>query len=287
MFGLPVRTTGTSIGDDLMSEHCKFPFDDPARSEFKIDENGHFTGFGEVRASFSMINISDQPILSDKKSQGWQIYASNMPLTESKYWLFYIKTTNNVTFKDRYTQGEAILDTDNISMFEFYYNTTNKPLILGNVKNNIALPKISKTNKIKFADFEGIERLQMQDAVQSSEFSYDTVDRTLTVDECKQLLSFFYSAKDGTRLYFIKNGKYQQTGLTIAGLIQPLVNNEIQKIETYHLDTPVSQAIVLDQGGTDWVSNEVATRMLKIDDTEYYVGEITFWKRGFDDEADN
>jgi len=74
-----------------VSEICKFPFADPARTSFTL-ENGLFAGTGELLASFTMINITDQPFLSDKKSQGCKGFEPKRPLDRGFYGFMLFKT---------------------------------------------------------------------------------------------------------------------------------------------------------------------------------------------------
>ena len=248
-----------------MSELAMFPFDDPNKSFFTI-ENKIFKGTGQVKASFTMINITDYPYFSDKKSQGWQIFASNMPLNNGIYWTFTIKTGNTLGL--RYTQGTEIQASGD---FEFYYNICKKPLIISNISKDKYLPVTTKTNEIKFGKIDSIE---LQEYLQSSEFSYNSIDRELTEDECNSLLTYFYGVAN--KMYFIKKDSSQNFGLSIAGLIRPLINNNIEYISLKNIEA-TQVLIILDQGGEQYPTTEYATKQLIIDNNIYYLGEVSFY----------
>lgn len=77
-----------------MSEIAIFPVDDE-QSSFEVLSNKTIVGAGNTIAPFTMFNITDTPFLSDKKTQGWQIFASNQPLTTGIYWVMFIKPILN------------------------------------------------------------------------------------------------------------------------------------------------------------------------------------------------
>lgn len=109
-----------------MSEISVLPFEDSNKSSFlmtTVDNVFHFTGY--LKASFTMINITDEQYLSDLKSRGFQIFASNQPLDNGLYWLFYIMCDE--TLEDFYNQNDFILEG---SKGYFYYRTCKKPLLL-------------------------------------------------------------------------------------------------------------------------------------------------------------
>lgn len=251
-----------------MSEISKLPFDDDSKVIFTVGEDKTITGAGRVIASFSMVNITDQPYYSDKASQGYQIFASNMPLNGGVYWLLMIKTTAEL--RNRYTQGDVLQETGN---FELFYLTCNKPLILENAKYR-ALPFIKKSDLLRYP-YEEINKFAVSDVIQNTELSFDTVNRTLSIQELKTIMARNYALNGGVNLKFIKRGHAQQIGYSVAGLVQPLINN-ITSIESKGLKEPVKQFVIINQGGRDWPVECWGTRLWIIDGKEYYTGDVKY-----------
>lgn len=249
-----------------MSEICKFPFADPARTSFTL-ENGSFVGSGELLASFTMINITDQAFLSDKKSQGWQVFVSNMPLDHGFYWFMFIKTGEKL--KVRYPQNATILDN---ATFEMWYTRVNKPLVLGNLTNTRYLPLMNKLQYLKFGKIEGVE---LQDSIQTSEFSYNSLTRTLTLDEVQNVLKYFHGL-GGVSLWWIKSGKVAKTSYSLASLVQPLISNDINFFKIEDLTEEQNFFINYKQGGTVLPYEETALKKLYINDKVYYLGQVTY-----------
>lgn len=252
-----------------MSEISMLPFDDPSKVSFAVGVDKTIKGAGRVIASFSMVNITDQPYYSDKASQGYQIMASNMPLNGGVYWLVMIKTATEL--RNRYTQGGVLQEAGG---FELFYLTCNKPLILENAKYK-ALPYIKKSDLLRYP-YEEIRKFEISDVTQNTELSYDTVNRTLSKSEIKTVLSRNYAVNGGFNLKFIKRGHSQQIGYSIAGLVQPLVSNNVTTFESKGLDVPVRQFVVINQGGRDYPIECWATRQWLIDGKVYYTGDIKY-----------
>lgn len=252
-----------------MSEISILPFDSPDKVIFSVGNDKTVHGAGRLIASFSMVNITDQPFYSDKASQGYQIMASNMPLNGGVYWLLLIKTVTKLC--NRYTQGEVL---QNEGEFELFYLTCNKPLILENAKYR-ALPYIKKSDLLRYP-FEEIKNFEVTDVMQNTELSFDTVKRTLNKQEVKTILARNYAVNGGFNLKFIKRGHAQQIGYSVAGLVQPLINGSITLIESKWLKEPVKQFVVITQGGRDWPVECWATRLWIIDGKEYYTGDVKY-----------
>lgn len=252
-----------------MSEISILPFDSPDKVTFSVEDDKTVRGAGRLIASFSMVNITDQPYYSDKANQGYQIMASNMPLNGGIYWLLLIKT--NTELRNRYTQGEVL---QNEGEFELFYLTCNKPLILENAKYR-ALPYIKKSDLLRYP-YEEISKFEISDVIQNTELSFDTVKRTLSKQEVKTVMARNYALNGGYKLKFIKRGHAQQIGYSVAGLVQPLINNNITSIESRGLKETVKQFIVINQGGRDFPVECWGTRLWIIDGKEYYTGDINY-----------
>lgn len=252
-----------------MSEISMLPFDEPSKVSFTVGTDKTIKGEGRVIVSFSMVNITDQPYYSDKASQGYQILASNMPLNDGIYWLLLIKTDTEL--RNRYTQGDVLQTTGN---FEMFYLTCNKPLILENAKYR-ALPYIKKSDLLRYPH-EEISKFEISDVMQNTELSFDTVSRTLSSQEVKTILARNYAVNGGFNLKFIKRGHAQQIGYSVAGLVQPLINNNISSIESKGLEEPVKQFVTISQGGRDWPVECWGSRLWVIDGKEYYTGDIKY-----------
>lgn len=252
-----------------MSEISILPFNEPSKVSFSVGTDKTIKGEGRLIASFSMVNITDQPFYSDKASQGYQIMASNMPLNGGVYWLLLIKTSAEL--RNRYTQGDVLQVAGN---FEMFYLTCNKPLILENAKYR-ALPFIKKSDLLRYP-YREISKFAVSDVIQNTELSFDTVSRTLSKEEVKTVLARNYALNGGFSLKFIKRGHAQQIGYTIAGLVQPLISDDVLSIESKGLDAPVKQFVVINQGGRDYPVECQATRLWIIDGKEYYTGDIKY-----------
>lgn len=252
-----------------MSEISMLPFDEPSKVSFTVENDKTIKGDGRVIASFSMVNITDQPFYSDKASQGYQIMASNMPLNGGVYWLLLIKTS--VELRNKYTQGDVLQET---GAFELFYLTCNKPLILENAKYR-ALPYIKKSDLLRYPH-EEISKFEISDVMQNTELSFDTVSRTLSREEVKTIIARNYAVNGGFNLKFIKRGHAQQIGYSVAGLVQPLISDSVTSIESKGLKEPVKQFVIINQGGRDWPVECWGTRLWVIDGKEYYTGDIKY-----------
>lgn len=182
----------TCIGKgDNMSEIAIFPIDDEQTS-FEVLPNNSIIGNGNIIAPFTMFNITDTPYLSDKKNQGWQIFASNQPLTTGIYWVMFIKTETRL--RNKYFQYGKMLDN---SSFEICFRTCRKPLLLQNLKRSNVLPyqtimqrlrigKIDNVPLVNSFDLKGIDLL--------------TLDRVLTLEECEKIIIYRSIIQRGVNL---------------------------------------------------------------------------------------
>lgn len=96
-----------------------------------LNENdGVFTGIGELVAPFTCYDISNEKSVSSITSDGYRVYVSIKPLYDNRYWLFVFKAENyNDSLNNMYSQDFAIGEGN----FEFYYVNTRKPLNLSQV----------------------------------------------------------------------------------------------------------------------------------------------------------
>lgn len=162
-----------------MSEVALVPFDSKIKTHFTV-ENNTFFGQGEVICPFSMLNITDQSYLSDLKNQGYNIFASIMPLSGGLYWLMFIKTDQELEL--RYYQSQPLIENEE---FEIFFRTCKKPLILGNMNMSKQLPKMTFTQALRLGTIEGVDivtHLNMYG------IDYITLDRTLTIDEIEKII---------------------------------------------------------------------------------------------------
>lgn len=164
-----------------MSEWCKLPFNDVG-TVFDTEKlkDKIFQGHGTVYAPFTMFNLSDEYEMTWVRNTNGQAFASNMPLTDGNYWIFYIWCENTDDLLGRYVQGQPITTGD----FKCYFVFTSKPLILSNITSVKRLPSISKTQLVKFGDLG----LPKQTEVQFKNLDYDSITKTLTELECLKIL---------------------------------------------------------------------------------------------------
>lgn len=175
---------------DIMSEIAIFPVDDG--TTFEITPDKRIIGSGEIIAPFTMFNITDTPFLSDKKSQGWQIFASNQPLTTGIYWVMFINTPNKL--KNKYFQYGKIIDNKE---FEIYFRTCRKPLLLQNLTHFNVLPYQTTMQRLRVGKIDGVKLVNSFDL---KGVDYMTLNRTLTLDECEKLLIYKSVIQRGVNL---------------------------------------------------------------------------------------
>lgn len=162
-----------------MSEVALLPFDSRKKTTFEINDN-IITGTGEVVCPFTMINITDQSYLSDVKSQGYEVFASNMPLDGGLYWLMYIKCDLDLGM--RYFQSQQLFEN---ATFEIYFRTCKKPLVLGNMSSTRKLPKMTSTQVVRIGK---IPEIEIVTALNMYGVDYITINRTLTLEEISKLI---------------------------------------------------------------------------------------------------
>ena len=164
-----------------MSEWCKFPFND---TDTVLDaeklKDKVLEGHGAVYAPFTMFNLSDEYEMTWVRNTHGQAFASNMPLTDGNYWIFYLWCDNATDLLGRYVQGQPIVTGD----FKCYFVFTSKPLILSNITTVKRLPSMSKTQLVKFGDLG----LPKQTEVQFKHLDYDSMTATLSELECLKIL---------------------------------------------------------------------------------------------------
>lgn len=176
---------------DIMSEIAIFPVDDE-QSSFEVLPNKTIVGAGNIIAPFTMFNITDTPFLSDKKTQGWQIFASNQPLTTGIYWVMFIKT--NTKLKNKYFQYGKIIDNKE---FEIYFRTCRKPLLLQNLTRFNVLPHQTTMQRLRVGKIDDVKLVNSFDL---KGVDYMTLNRTLTLDECEKLLIYKSVIQRGVNL---------------------------------------------------------------------------------------
>lgn len=94
------------------------------------ENDGVFTGTGELVAPFTCYDISNEQSVTSITSEGYRVYVSIKPLYDNRYWLFVFKAENyNESINSMYAQ-DFILGNGN---FEFYYVNTRKPINLSQV----------------------------------------------------------------------------------------------------------------------------------------------------------
>lgn len=176
---------------DIMSEIAIFPIDDEQTS-FEVSSNKTIVGMGNIIAPFTMFNITDTPFLSDKKSQGWQIFASNQPLTTGVYWVMFIKTRGKL--KNKYFQCGKMIDNNE---FEIYFRTCRKPLLLQNLTRSYALPYQTPMQRLRVGKIDDVKLINSFDL---KGIDYMTLDRPLSLDECEKLMIYRSVIQRGVNL---------------------------------------------------------------------------------------
>ena len=176
---------------DIMSEIAIFPLDDE-QSSFEVLSNKTIVGTGNIIAPFTMFNITDTPFLSDKKSQGWQIFASNQPLTTGIYWVMFIKT--NTKLKNKYFQYGKMIDNNE---FEIYFRTCRKPLLLQNLSRSYILPYQTRMQRLRVGKIDGVKLINSFDL---KGIDYMTLDRPLSLDECEKIIIYRSVIQRGVNL---------------------------------------------------------------------------------------
>lgn len=176
---------------DIMSEIAIFPLDDE-QSTFEVLSNKTIVGTGNIIAPFTMFNITDTPFLSDKKSQGWQIFASNQPLTTGIYWVMFIKT--NTKLKNKYFQYGKMIDNNE---FEIYFRTCRKPLLLQNLSRSYVLPYQTTMQRLRVGKIDGVKLINSFDL---KGIDYMTLDRSLSLEECEKIIIYRSVIQRGVNL---------------------------------------------------------------------------------------
>lgn len=176
---------------DIMSEIAIFPIDDEETS-FEVSSNKTIVGTGNIIAPFTMFNITDTPFLSDKKSQGWQIFASNQPLTTGVYWVMFIKTRGKL--KNKYFQCGKMIDNNE---FEIYFRTCRKPLLLQNLTRSYALPYQTPMQRLRVGKIDDVKLINSFDL---KGIDYMTLDRPLSLVECEKLMIYRSVIQRGVNL---------------------------------------------------------------------------------------
>lgn len=176
---------------DIMSEIAIFPIDDEQTS-FEVSSNKTIVGTGNIIAPFTMFNITDTPFLSDKKSRGWQIFASNQPLTTGVYWVMFIKTRGKL--KNKYFQCGKMIDNNE---FEIYFRTCRKPLLLQNLTRSYALPYQTPMQRLRVGKIDDVKLINSFDL---KGIDYMTLDRPLTLVECEKLMIYRSVIQRGVNL---------------------------------------------------------------------------------------
>lgn len=176
---------------DIMSEIAIFPIDDEQTS-FEVSSNKTIVGMGNIIAPFTMFNITDTPFLSDKKSQGWQIFASNQPLTTGLYWVMFIKTRGKL--KNKYFQCGKMIDNNE---FEIYFRTCRKPLLLQNLTRSYELPYQTTMQRLRVGKIDGVKLINSFDL---KGIDYMTLDRPLSLEECEKLMIYRSVIQRGVNL---------------------------------------------------------------------------------------
>lgn len=142
-----------------------------------LNENdGVFTGIGELVAPFTCYDISNEKSVSSITSDGFRVYVSIKPLYDNRYWLFVFKAENyNDSLNNMYSQDFAIGEGN----FEFYYVNTRKPLNLSQV--NWFYHSYPFTYPLRQTRTGVIEKVVIPDFVQENDYVginnmfYDTV----------------------------------------------------------------------------------------------------------------
>lgn len=176
---------------DIMSEIAIFPIDDDQTS-FEILNDKTIVGNGNIIAPFTMFNITDTPFLSDKKRQGWQIFASNQPLTTGIYWVLFIKTPDKL--KNKYFQYGKMIDNNE---FEIYFRTCRKPLLLQNLTRSYVLPYQTTMQRLRVGKIDNVKLINSFDL---KGIDYMSLDRPLTLNECENIIIYRSVIQRGVNL---------------------------------------------------------------------------------------
>lgn len=176
---------------DIMSEIAIFPIDDDQTS-FEILNDKTIVGNGNIIAPFTMFNITDTPFLSDKKRQGWQIFASNQPLTTGIYWVLFIKTPDKL--KNKYFQYGKMIDNNE---FKIYFRTCRKPLLLQNLTRSYVLPYQTTMQRLRVGKIDNVKLINSFDL---KGIDYMSLDRPLTLNECENIIIYRSVIQRGVNL---------------------------------------------------------------------------------------
>lgn len=176
---------------DIMSEIAIFPIDDEQTS-FEVLSDNSIIGNGNIIVPFTMFNITDTPYLSDKKSQGWQIFASNQPLTTGIYWMMFIKTETRL--RNKYFQYGRLLDN---SSFEIYFRTCRKPLLLQNMTRSNVLPYQTTMQRLRVGKIDNVKLINSFDL---KGIDLLTLDKVLTLEECEKIIIYRSTIQRGVNL---------------------------------------------------------------------------------------
>lgn len=176
---------------DNMSEIAIFPIDDEQTS-FELLSDKSIIGNGNIIAPFTMFNITDTLYLSDKKNQGWQIFASNQPLTTGIYWVMFIKTETRL--RNKYFQCGKMLDN---SSFEICFRTCRKPLLLQNLTRSNVLPYQTPMQRLRVGKIDDVKLINSFDL---KGIDYMSLDRPLTLNECENIIIYRSVIQRGVNL---------------------------------------------------------------------------------------
>lgn len=255
-----------------MSEISILPFEDSKNSSFlmtTIDNVFHFTG--DLKASFTMINITDEQYLSDLKSRGFQIFASNQPLDGGLYWLFYVMCPE--TLGERYNQNEKILEG---STGYFYYRTCKKPLLLQNVGKENVRPFITTLQRLRFGNQYDLPQV---DSVSFTHMDINQLDRTLSPDEVRTVINYQLTQTSYQQPYYLKNSSGDQLiGYTFASMLKNMINDDIQTISVSNVTDYETELVAVYQGNlcVDFIDG-VKTKNIQINDDEYSFGILDLY----------
>lgn len=255
-----------------MSEICILPFEDSGKSNFfvsTIDNVFHFTG--DLKASFTMINITDEQYLSDLKSRGFQIFASNQPLDGGLYWLFYIMCDKPL--EDYYNQNDFILEG---SKGYFYYRTCKKPLLLQNVVKDNVRPYITTLQRLRFGNQYNLPQV---DSVSFTHMDINQLDRTLSHDEVRNVINYQLTQTSYQQPYYLKNSAGEQIiGYTFASMVKNIINEDIETISVSNVTDYETELVAVYQGNlcVDFI-DAVKTKIIKINDNEYTFGILDLY----------
>lgn len=255
-----------------MSEMSVLPFEDSNKSSFlmtTIDNVFHFTG--DLKASFTMINITDEQYLSDLKSRGFQIFASNQPLDGGVYWLFYIMCDE--TLEDMYYQNELILDG---SKGYFYYRTCKKPLLLQNVGKDNVRPHITTLQRLRFGNQYDLPQI---DSVSFNHMDINQLDRMLSPDEVRTVINYQLTQTSYQQPYYLKNSAGEQIiGYTFASMLKNMIDDDIQTISVSNVTDYETELVAVYQGNlcVDFIDG-VKTKNIKINNNDYTFGILDLY----------